>query len=262
MNKDTVAFINKYENLIDNNQIEELFDLMNKETYRYAIAQDLSSALYSIGINVWEYNVPYSLVTLSDVTFKDPVSLKSKDGRLPTFTNCTFYDLTLDAPDVEEFNSYGTTIKNLTFSATCTVIPTIFCRALENVVIPSNITEISKRAFVNYVGSIVIPDTVEILHPGVFYGSDVQHVKLSKSIDMIPSQCFAYCKVLESITIPSSTDYIGKDAFVSTLALKRIDYTGTMDQWKNVFIYRGAFNDSALEEVVCSDGTLKFKKSK
>jgi hypothetical protein len=77
---------------------------------------------------------------------------------------------------------------------------------------------------------------------------------------MIPSGCFDYCRRLESVIISSSIDYIGKNAFVYTPALKRINYKGTMDQWKNVFIYRGAFNDSALEEVVCSDGTLKFKK--
>ena len=86
----------------------------------------------------------------------------------------------------------------------------------KNTIIPNSVTSIGECAFAGCISltSIEFPDGVTSIGDDAFYG----------------------CSSLTSITIPNSVTHIGEYAFYGCSSLTTVYYTGTEEQWNNIYI--------------------------
>ena len=78
----------------------------------------------------------------------------------------------------------------------------------------------------------------EGLYGNPFEGrTDVKNVVLSDGVEIIDAGMFAGCSNLKSIAIPTSVDIIEISAFDSCSALSYVFYSGTPEQWDQIWIY-------------------------
>lgn len=91
------------------------------------------------------------------------------------------------------------------------------CPNLVTVNLPNDLTAIGAYAFSNKdnLVTVVVPSTVTTIGSYAFnYCSNLENCNLSQcNITEIPSDCFNYCRKLQSFTIPSTVTAIGQDAF-------------------------------------------------
>ena len=114
---------------------------------------------------------------------------------------------------------------------------------LQTVVITSS-SSIGSSAFSGCSGltSITIPNSVIIIGEYAFSGcSGLTSITIPNSVTTIGSSAFSGCSGLTSITIPNSVTIIGYSAFDGCSGLKTVYYTGTQEQWENIYIY--AYNN-------------------
>ena len=75
----------------------------------------------------------------------------------------------------------------------------------------------------NYVGDLVIPDTVKTIRDAAFSGNEqLTSVTIPNSVITIGSSAFSKCSTLTSITIPDSVKTIGRGAFSDCKNLESI----------------------------------------
>ena len=86
---------------------------------------------------------------------------------------------------------------------------------IESIQIPSSVTSFGEGCFrSSKLKNIEIPSSVIKLGNSCFaYCANLESVTLSKSLSVIPNQCFQKCQKLENIEIPSSIITIGSEAF-------------------------------------------------
>ncbi len=129
------------------------------------------------------------------------------------------------------------------------------------IVIPNHISAIEHHAFYNceFLESIVFEDDSRcISFDGSAFGQcdSLKQIIIPKSVQAIGAQCFTSCTQLKQITIPESVKVVGNFCFTScnnltyvridstqcqlkpqtfynVSSIQRIDYAGTMDQWKS-----------------------------
>lgn len=119
--------------------------------------------------------------------------------------------------------------------------------AIDNLVIPSGLIKIGKRAFRNgqmetitfpeslaSIGSqafwscssllkVHLPSSLETIEFGTFgFCESLQSVVASEGLRRIEGAAFQYCKSLSTVTLPRSISYIDQSAFVECPSLKRI----------------------------------------
>ena len=117
---------------------------------------------------------------------------------------------------------------------------------LENIVLPTNITSIGKRAFqeCKKLTSVTIPSNVTSIGKMAFYGCDeLKSVIISGDLKSIGWECFALCKKLETINIPNSVTSIGGSAFEDCSSLKTINIPSLS------IIYEYTFKGTAITTV-------------
>lgn len=110
------------------------------------------------------------------------------------------------------------------------------CKQLETIVLPEGITRIEDQAFVSCVSisSIAIPEGVAELRYG----------------------CFKDCLSLDEVTLPSTISSIDGCCFDGCVYLTTISYNGTMAQWELVWKSSDWNTNSAIQQIVCTDGTI------
>ena len=102
------------------------------------------------------------------------------------------------------------------------------------------------------VASIILPATLRHIREQAFYDcSDLRGIYIPEGVQTIGSQAFANCSSLEAISLPASLNKIEGNAFSGCSKLKYIFFSGTVDQWKE--IYQGRSGIKA--KVTCSDGS-------
>lgn len=157
-----------------------------------------------------------------------------------------------------------------------------WCDNLTSVVIPDGVTSIGDSAFYRCYGltSIEIPDSVAfigeyafqnctgltsvIIGDGVIYISDnafyecikLNSVVIPEGVTYIGNSAFEWCENLTSAVIPNSVTSIGNSAFRYCNSLNTIKFEGTVEQW-NALDFGSKWNhNTAVTEVICSDGVV------
>ena len=151
----------------------------------------IPSKLKSIGDGAFEncqsldnhFTFPATLESVGQESFKGCLSLSGID-----FSSC---------PDAE--------IGSEAFSG---------CRNMNSAVLPENLKEISKNLFYNAgITSITIPDGVERINDGSFYGTqNLSNVHFPNSLVSIGADAFEWSGI-ESADLPASLKSIDRDAF-------------------------------------------------
>ena len=72
-----------------------------------------------------------------------------------------------------------------------------------------------------------VAEGCEYLGSGAFSASGLTSISLPSTLEEIGSQAFQNCILLTSITLPSGLDYLGRYAFRSCTALESVTFTGT-----------------------------------
>lgn len=131
----------------------------------------------------------------------------------------------------------------------------------------------------NLSGTVNVPGKVNGIPVAVVqdlcYGSNVLNLNTSlkkvvfgEGVERIESKSIAFTSSLEEIVIPSTLEYIGKNAFASDGILSggvasryktiTITYNGTKAQWNQIEKANGWGKNVKEITVVCTDGTLTY----
>lgn len=134
------------------------------------------------------------------------------------------------------------------------------CLSLEEFAMPSGVTSVGARAFaVSGLKSVALPDSVTELGQGAFYASEsLAEVTVGGGVTKLDFGVFAYCTALTHVSLPASLlEIAGTDAdgniaaFAESVAVERVTFGGTQEQWQNVTI--GAGNDVlSAAQLVCN----------
>ena len=157
-----------------------------------------------------------------------------------------------------------------------------YCENLESINLPNSITNIHDNAFVNCnkLKNVNLPDSLTLLGERAFFGSGLESIEISSNVTRLGAETFKNCGFLKSATINSSylskemfkgckslkTVKIGKNVkdiytgvFVTCNNLHKIDYEGTSEEWKNIYILPSYNTKLFGLKIKCADGvTLKY----
>ncbi len=131
---------------------------------------------------------------------------------------------------------------------------------IENVVIPSGVTEIESSAFLFcfHLKSIEIPEGVKEIGWGEFHNfSELESVTIHEGTQVIKVKAFEKNPSLKSVSLPSSLSEIQSEAFSNCPALTEITFGGTISQWENVDGLENLLQYVPAKVVKCSDGEWK-----
>ncbi len=130
------------------------------------------------------------------------------------------------------------------------------CYALEDLIIPQNVTEISSRAFaLCRFDSIEIPEKVEKIGEYAFFKcTDITSIVIPDSVNSIGDYAFKGCSKLKNVKLPGTYYWLGTGVFDET------QYTGTEDDFVitedgALVQYRGDDTEVVVPEGVTRIGT-------
>ena len=113
------------------------------------------------------------------------------------------------------------------------------CNSLTSVTIGKDVTSIGSSAF-EYCASltsVTLPDSVTTIESGAFRNcTSLTSITISDSVTSIVASAFDGCTSLTSLTIGKGVTSIDDFSFYNCSSLKDIYYTGTEEEWNNIFI--------------------------
>ena len=113
-----------------------------------------------------------------------------------------------------------------------------WCSGLTSIEIPAGVTSIGEYAFsgCSRLTSIKIPAGVTSIGEYAFSGcSGLTSIEIPAGVTSIGEYAFEGCSGLTSIEIPVGVTEIGYAAFSGCSGLKDVYYTGTQEQWDNIW---------------------------
>ena len=126
--------------------------------------------------------------------------------------------------------------------------------------IKADTTEIAPYAFSSSkfdVETITIPNTVEIIGEGAFYGANITSITIPANVSYIPAYAFAQ-SALESITIPSTVKEIGANAFENCRSLATLTINNGVELIGSYAFSGTAIQKATLPESVKTMGSYVF----
>jgi hypothetical protein len=105
--------------------------------------------------------------------------------------------------------------------------------------IPNGVKSICPEAFYYCLGltSITIPNSVTSIGFRAFQCCEnLTNVTIPESVTSIEYDAFEYCSSLQSVVIPKSLKFISGCVFDGCLALTDVYYTGTQEEWNQVYV--------------------------
>ena len=131
--------------------------------------------------------------------------------------------------------------------------------ALESIILPETLTSIGSSAFAECknLKEIVIPASVTEIGGWAFqFCTSLTDVTLPDGITNVNEWLFVGCTALEDVYIPESVLVIGANAFLDCTKLENIRFGGTMAQWEQIYKDESWNNNSAIQRIICADGTV------
>ena len=127
---------------------------------------------------------------------------------------------------------------------------------IENVVIPSGVTEIDSSAFYDCfdLKSIEIPEGVKEIGWAFHNFSELESVIIHEGTQIIKYNAFEKNPLLKFVQLPSSLIEIQSEAFLRCPSLSKIVFEGTIEQWKKVKGLENLLQYVPATSVKCSDG--------
>ena len=133
---------------------------------------------------------------------------------------------------------------------------------IEDITIPNNVTRIGHSAFYycSNLTNIDIPDSVTSIGFYAFgYCSGLTSVTIGNSVPNIDDKAFLSCMELSSVSIGKNVHRIGRNAFYNCVKLSHINFKGTIEQWKDVFIEKDCWVYVPARTIKCIDGLTKLR---
>ena len=130
---------------------------------------------------------------------------------------------------------------------------------ISKIVLPKKLSSIETKMFFECqnLTDIEIPNSVTNIGEWAFRGcSSLTNIKIPNGVTSIGEYTFYQCTSLTSIEIPSSVTSIGNHAFNGCSSLTTVNYTGTMEQWKQINISSYSNNNLTNAKIICTDGTI------
>ena len=196
--------------------------------------------------NLLSVNIPKSLLQISSSTFADCSNLKSihipssvEEVDFYAFENC----IGLEEIIIDE----GVKISN-------PVWPVFTgCTNVKKAVVPDEWIRMLSDVHIEEIVIISVTDGFSI----VTFNS-IESISILKDLETITAYDFYYLDSLEEIHLPDSVKKIECNAIVHCPVLSAIYYDGTLEQWKNVIVEDGAFENNIT--IHCSDGTMEYTR--
>lgn len=79
------------------------------------------------------------------------------------------------------------------------------------------------------------------------------------SVENIGAYAFECVDSIKSVKFSKALKSIHGRAFMYCVNLERVEYEGTMEEWKNLPISATTFFDTAVQHIQCSDGALPLQ---
>ncbi|MBQ4600753.1 MAG: leucine-rich repeat domain-containing protein, partial [Oscillospiraceae bacterium] len=135
----------------------------------------------------------------------------------------------------------GEEVTEITLDSSVTAIPDYAFKGstITSITIPDSVTSIGGSAFEGCTGltNITIPDSVTAIGGWVFDGcTGLTSVTIPDGVTGIEMYAFSGCSSLTSVTIPESVTRIDYRAFSDCNSLTDVYYSGTADQWDDIYI--------------------------
>ena len=108
---------------------------------------------------------------------------------------------------------------------------------------------------------IIIPNGVALIGDHAFDSCTfLNRITIDKdsNLESIGYAAFADCESLTSIFIPKNVSDIGDAAFANCVSLNLIQYGGTMEQWKNVYVGNNWIDNVPTNTIICTDGQINI----
>lgn len=112
----------------------------------------------------------------------------------------------------------------------------------------------------NSIKNMNIPEGVITIEHSAFYSCDnLTSITIPNSVLNIDANAFGSCMVLRSVSIGKNVHKIGHDAFYNCIKLNRINFEGTIEQWKEVSIEKDCWMYVPARTIRCIDGITKLR---
>lgn len=219
-----------------------------------------SNPVSSSSVNFYVNNRPLTEISLTTLTeipenaFKGNTTLESVTigGNVKSIGKNSFSGCSNLASVTFSENSQLTSIDDYAFSG---------CSSLTSIEIPNGVASIAYRAFssCSSLTSVILPNSVTSIEEYAFsYCEKLENINIPNSLTNIGRYAFQYCEKLTtvvipdgmttisgyafygcsglvSITIPKSLTSLDSESFDGCTSLKTINYTGTEEEWNNMY---------------------------
>ncbi|MBR6744669.1 MAG: leucine-rich repeat protein [Clostridia bacterium] len=136
------------------------------------------------------------------------------------------------------------------------------CAQITGLYVPHFMDRIDRFAFENCenLKYLTVDNNLDAIGEGAFRDcAALEKVTIRDSRGLLIVQYAFYgCSSLREVTLPASVTGIGPYAFGMCRALTRIRFKGKKKDWKNIHLHSRWRAKSAIREVECADGTIKF----
>ena len=181
-------------------------------------------------------------INLKEIVIPEKVTVISSG----TFSSCGSLESVTLPDNLKEIGSYAFNYcHNLTDIQIPQKVTTIGdsafygCSLIEKITIPAGVEKIGEYAFsyCQALSKLVISDGVLEIGRGAFsYCYGLTSVEFPDGLETIGEQAFEWCTELESILLPREIDTIEANAFASCSSLTTVNYLGTENEWKSVYV--------------------------
>lgn len=208
---------------------------------------------YASGTPVADYVVPATVenggVTYT-VTAIGEAAFKWKDASSITLPE------TIDTIRANAFNTFD--VEAITLPSKVRYIGDYAfsgCKKLTSFVVPESVEEIGNGAFFtcSNLTSIQLPSKLKKIGTSVFYNCGLTSITWPATLTTIPYSTFQACKKLETVNIQSDLTMVDKMAFLKCAALKSISLPSTVDS-----IGYEAFCNTGLESFTLPKSATKL----